>query len=61
MTETFRWFPIGATLACVMTVTVMTGAQTVEASHPCPVILETQHCHQAGHCVCPPGFTVHKH
>jgi len=61
MTTTFRWFQIGSTLAFAVMVSVMVGAQKVEASHPCPVIQETQHCHQAGHCVCPPGYTVHKH
>lgn len=61
MEKTCRWFQIGSTLAFVVTVSIMAGAQKIEAAHACPVINETQHCHQSGHCVCPAGYTVHKH
>ena len=61
MRKAYKWFQIGTGLVLFVAVSIMTGSQQLEAAHPCPVSIQTQHCHQAGHCVCPPGYTVHKH
>ncbi len=61
MKQKHRWLQISTGLAFFVMVLVMTGSQKVEASHTCPVIVATKHCHQFGHCVCPAGYTVHVH
>lgn len=61
MKEKHRWLQISTGLVFFVTILVMTGAQKVEASHPCQVIVTTHHCHKIGHCVCPAGYTVHVH
>lgn len=61
MQQKRRWFQLATGFAFFVGVFVMTGSQRLEASHACPVIIATKHCHQSGHCVCPAGYTVHVH
>jgi hypothetical protein len=61
MKKAYRWFQIGSGLVLFVAVTVMTETQKVEASHPCQVIVTTNHCHKIGQCICPAGYMVHVH